>query len=411
MFKQRKQFAVDPSDGQTSLTSQPSRHLPVTCNSNQLNDDNHRMASKQAAGGARRGRGLKDITNVNVDGNEKIKVDKKPLVKKNSDHVGTKTEPEISAAAHPVMNDEIRPTSSVPTLPFKYRPGASPTKRRTATGKSSSSSSHYRREADDIDARDVNNPLMVTEYVTEIYQHLRSKELQMSVNPTYMERQPHINEKMRAILIDWLIEVHQKFRCVPETLFLTVNLIDRFLELETVERSKLQLLGVTALLVASKYEEIYPPELRDLVYITDKAYSQQEILTMEETVLKALEFKVTIASTHCFLVRYLKAAHADRKLVWLACFILERTLQEYHMLKYLPSTVASSAIYLARKNLHRSPWSPTLVKYTQNTESSLRACLQEISQILSSKSNLTAVKKKYSSQKFGVVANMALEGV
>jgi len=284
-------------------------------------------------------------------------------------------------------------------------------KRRMADGKSSNGSSHYRREADDIDARDVNNPLMVTEYVVEIYQHLRSKELQMSVNPTYMERQPHINEKMRAILIDWLIEVHQKFRCVPETLFLTVNLIDRFLEVQTVERSKLQLVGVTALLVASKYEEIYPPELRDLVYITDKAYSQQEILAMEETILKALEYNVTIASTHCFLVRYLKAAHADRKLVWLACYILERTIQEYHMLKYLPSTVASSAIYLARKNLQRSPWSPTLVKYTQNTESSLRACLEDISQILSAKSNLTAVKKKYSSTKFGVVASMKLEGI
>jgi len=81
------------------------------------------------------------------------------------------------------------------------------------------------------------------------------------------------------------------------------------------------------------------------------------------------------------------------------------------MLKYLPSTVASSAIYLARKNLQRSPWSPTLVKYTQNTESSLRACLEDISQILSAKLNLTAVKKKYSSTKFGVVASMTLEGI
>ena len=64
--------------------------------------------------------------------------------------------------------------------------------------------------------------------------------------------------------------------------------------------------------LAAKYEEIYPPELRDLVYITDKAYTKEEILKMEEKMLKALEFKVTIASTHCFLVRYLKAAHADR---------------------------------------------------------------------------------------------------
>ena len=123
-----------------------------------------------------------------------------------------------------------------------------------------------------------------------------------------MTRQPHINEKMRAILVDWLVEVHLKFKLVPETLYLTVNLIDRFLELETVERSRLQLVGVTGLLLAAKYEEIYPPELRDLVYITDKAYTKEEILAMEERMLKALDYKVTIASTHCFLVRYLKAA-------------------------------------------------------------------------------------------------------
>ena len=147
------------------------------------------------------------------------------------------------------------------------------------------------------------------------------------------------------------------------------------------------------------------------MYITDKAYTKEEILTMESKILTALQFKVTIASTHSFLVRYLKAAHADRRMVWLACFITERVLQEYAMLQYLPSTVASCAVYLARKNLQRNPWSPTLLKYTAYSENSLRPCLQEMSNILSSKTSLTAVKKKYSSQKFGGVANLTLEGI
>lgn len=86
---------------------------------------------------------------------------------------------------------------------------------------------------------------------------------------------------MRAILIDWLIEVHLKFKLLPETLFLTVNLIDRFLEKAIIQRTKLQLVGVTSMLIASKYEEIYAPEVRDFVYITDKAYSKEEILKME----------------------------------------------------------------------------------------------------------------------------------
>ena len=86
---------------------------------------------------------------------------------------------------------------------------------------------------------------------------------------------------MRAILIDWLIEVHYKFKLLPETLYLTVNLIDRYLEKCITHRSKLQLVGVTSMLIASKYEEIYAPEIRDFVYITDKAYSKEEILRME----------------------------------------------------------------------------------------------------------------------------------
>ena len=128
------------------------------------------------------------------------------------------------------------------------------------------------------------------------YVHFREKELETSVSPTYMRQQAHINEKMRAILIDWLVEVHLKFKLVPETLYLTVNLIDRYLLGSPVERSNLQLVGVSALLLASKYEEIYPPELKDLVYITDKAYTQEQILGMEEKMVKALKYKMTIAS-------------------------------------------------------------------------------------------------------------------
>ena len=93
-------------------------------------------------------------------------------------------------------------------------------------------------------------------------------------SPSYMSKQTDINAKMRAILIDWLVEVHLKFKLMPETLYLTVNLIDRFLEREADARNKLQLVGVTAMFIASKYEEIYAPECRDFVYISDKAYTR-----------------------------------------------------------------------------------------------------------------------------------------
>lgn len=90
---------------------------------------------------------------------------------------------------------------------------------------------------------------------------------------------------MRSILIDWLVEVHYKFKLVPETLYLTVNLIDRYLSIQQVKRDKLQLVGVTCMFIACKYEEIYPPIVKDFVCITDKAYTKEEILELESKVL------------------------------------------------------------------------------------------------------------------------------
>ena len=160
-------------------------------------------------------------------------------------------------------------------------------------------------------------------------------------------KQTDINAKMRAILIDWLVEVHHKFKLRPETMYLTVHLIDRYLEKEAVQRNKLQLVGITAMFVASKYEEIYAPECRDFVYISDKAYTREQILSTEGNMLAKLNFQLTAPNAYVFLKRFCKVAgvlsaqrtHADL----LASYLVELTLQEYDMLKYLPSTIAASA--------------------------------------------------------------------
>jgi len=77
---------------------------------------------------------------------------------------------------------------------------------------------------------------------------------------------------------------------MPETLYLTCNLIDRYLAKRNVTRKRLQLVGVTAMLIASKYEEIWAPEVRDFVYISDKAYSREDILGCEKTMLEVRVF-------------------------------------------------------------------------------------------------------------------------
>ena len=107
------------------------------------------------------------------------------------------------------------------------------------------------------------------------------------------------------------------------------------------------------MLLASKYEEIYAPEVRDFVYITDKAYSKEEILSMEQNIVSTLEFNLTAPSPYRFLERFSKVANADPIYFNLARYLAELPLIEYRMLKYSPSNIAASAMYLASKILAR----------------------------------------------------------
>ena len=107
-----------------------------------------------------------------------------------------------------------------------------------------------------------------------------------------MRKQTDINENVRAILIDWLISVHVKFKLLPETLYITVNLIDRYFSIFNVTKSDVQLVGITALLIATKYEEIYPPTVKDFIYLTDNTFTRQQILQMEKSMLFNLQFDI-----------------------------------------------------------------------------------------------------------------------
>lgn len=105
-----------------------------------------------------------------------------------------------------------------------------------------------------------------------------------------MKRQTEINENVRAILIDWVVSVHSKFKLWPETLYLTVNLIDRYLSIFVVPKVQVQLVGVAAMLIATKYEEIYPPTVKDFLFMSDNAFSKKEVLEMEFKILFALQY-------------------------------------------------------------------------------------------------------------------------
>jgi cyclin B len=195
----------------------------------------------------------------------------------------------------------------------------------------------------------------------------------------YMKNQVDIHEKMRGILVDWLVEVHLKFKLVPETLYLTVNLIDRYLEMEVVKRDKLQLVGVTAMLIACKYEEIYPPEVKDFVYITDNAYTKQEIMDQEYLMLKKFNFNVTVISSFRFIERFTKLSQDNEAIFYFAQYMLELSLVEYKMIKYKPSLLASGALYLAHKILSKTdPWPLKLEQYSGLREKDVRPCAKDM---------------------------------
>ncbi|CAN6863809.1 unnamed protein product [Brassica oleracea] len=259
----------------------------------------------------------------------------------------------------------------------------------------------------DIDLSDAKNSLAAVEYVQDLYSFYRTMERFSCVPADYMMQQMDLNEKMRAILIDWLIEVHDKFDLMKETLFLTVNLIDRFLSKKAVMRKKLQLVGLVALLLACKYEEVSVPVVEDLVLISDKAYTRNDVLDMEKTMLSTLQFNVSLPTQYPFLKRFLKAAQADKKCEMLASFLIELALVEYEMLRFQPSLLAATAVYTAQCTVDGyRQWSSTCEFHSHYSEDQLMECCRKMVSLhqRAATGKLTGVYRKYNTSKFGYIA-------
>ncbi|XP_019702888.1 putative cyclin-B3-1 [Elaeis guineensis] len=223
------------------------------------------------------------------------------------------------------------------------------------------------------------NPLDVVEYVDDIYQYYWSLEVQSPSLANYMIIQSDITPRMRGILINWLIEVHLKFELMQETLFLMVELLDRVLSVLTVKRNELQMVGLTCLLLASKYEDFWHPKIGDLISISANLYTRDQMLAMERLVLTKLKFRLNIPTPYVFMLRFLKAAQSEKKLEHLAFYLIELCLVEYEALKFKPSLLCSSAIYVARCTLQITPfWTGLLRKHARYEESQLRECASMI---------------------------------
>ncbi|XP_072747434.1 cyclin-A1 isoform X2 [Anoplolepis gracilipes] len=271
---------------------------------------------------------------------------------------------------------------------------------------SSSSNKEYKTRREHIKEMRTNF-FDVDEYRADIYNYLRISETLHRPKPGYMKKQPDITYSMRSILIDWLVEVAEEYRLQDETLYLAISYIDRFLSYMSVVRTKLQLVGTAAMFIAAKYEEIYPPEVGEFVYITDDTYTKTQVIKMENLILRVLSFDLTVPTHYTFLMEYCVSNNLSDKIKFLAMYLCELSMLEADpYLQYLPSHLAASAVALARHTLQEEIWPHELELSTGYDLKTLKECITYLSKTFCNAPNIpqVAIQEKYRSNKYGHVS-------
>jgi hypothetical protein len=255
----------------------------------------------------------------------------------------------------------------------------------------------------DIDEFDTENTQLVAEYVKDIYSYLATVERQFRISPDFLQNKI-VSPKMRSVLIDWLIQVHLKFHLLQETLYLCVQIIDAYLSAVDVPKMQLQLVGVTAMFVASKYEEMYVPAIDDFVYMTDNTYTKAEIRTMEISILKQLDFMFCKPFPLHFLRRFSKAGQADPKQHTLAKYFMELSLHCSDFSQLDPSYLAASSLCLSFKLLKGIEWNRTMEFYSTYKLEDLHSGMHKIAKLVIKSSDADyryrAATNKYGTSKF-----------
>ncbi|KAM7398162.1 hypothetical protein PAMA_006178 [Pampus argenteus] len=246
--------------------------------------------------------------------------------------------------------------------------------------------------------------LCVSEYAEDIHRHLRESEMKFKSRPGYLEKHPEITSDMRIVLVDWLVEVVQEYKLRSETLHLAVNYLDRFLSCTAyVKRGKLQLVGTVALLIAAKYEEIFPPELNEFVYITDSTYSKMQLVRMEHVFLRVLAFNMAAPTTNQFLRLFMSIHSVCANTENLALYVAELSLLEIDpFLQYTPSIVAAGAYCLANYSINKSFWPEVLHTFTGYAVAEIVPCLTDLHKLYISAESRPqqAIREKYKSSKY-----------
>ncbi|XP_026726704.1 G2/mitotic-specific cyclin-B3 isoform X2 [Trichoplusia ni] len=269
----------------------------------------------------------------------------------------------------------------------------------------------------DFDQENWNDTFQVSNYAMDIFNYLKSREHLFPIDD-YLQRMKGITSWMRALLVDWMVEVQESFELNHETLYLAVKLVDLFLtrssktqpEKDHLTKEELQLLGASALFIASKFDERIPPLVDDFLYICDGAYTLSQLLKMEMNILRVVDFDLGVPLSYRFLRRYARCARVSMPTLTLARFVLEQCLLEYSLLEHSDSKMAAAALYLALRMKSIGNWTPTLQYYTGYTVKDILpiALAQNATLHKKPKSAISTVRNKYSHTIFFEVAKVPL---
>ncbi|XP_034425168.1 G2/mitotic-specific cyclin-B3 isoform X3 [Hippoglossus hippoglossus] len=259
----------------------------------------------------------------------------------------------------------------------------------------------------DIDSENSEDTYMCPEYAKEIFDYLKQRE-EKFVLCNYMPSQPSLNPEMRAILIDWLVEVQENFELYHETLYLAVKMTDHYLSQTPVHREMLQLVGSTAMLIASKFEERSPPCVDDFLYICDDAYKREELISMEAGILQTLSFDINIPIPYRFLRRYAKCVSAGMDTLTLARYFCEMSLMDMELIPERGSLLASACLLVALVTRDLGGWAPILQFHSGYQTSDLAPVVRKLHAMLVAPPDdkLKAIRNKYAHKVFFEVASL-----
>jgi cyclin B len=260
----------------------------------------------------------------------------------------------------------------------------------------------------------INNEYLYNlEYFDEMYTNLLldQKNAKVNIDKYYMNKQNDINAQMRAILVDWLIEIHYRFNFKRKTLFQTIFIIDLFLSKIIIQKDKFQLLGVACLLISCKENEIFYPRLQDFVNISNNAYSKDELIKMENYVLKILNFEILCPTSEEFYNIISKTFNFSKAQHHLGEYFLDSSLIDYKNLKYNFSTIAVACAYIVMKfykmNGYKDLYSYKMI-IGDESHKDIKECAKDLCFLVKhlSKSSLRATKDKYSLEEYDNVASI-----